>query len=156
MAKGKMSKVVRFPLSSFQSSTRTWVGFTARLEKMDSRLGLQESLLFLKRVRPTHNYSNTLPIVLEAATNAWPADYCNRWPWKSVRQLCNANMAEWMEVLLCTETLGYLRNILLDGNPDFLYWFDAASAKLLWPLVTILTSKLEPWLWLWILCENKR
>jgi len=50
-------------------------------------------------------------------------------------QLRCGNTAERIEVLLRVETLGDLRNILLDGGPDFPHSFDAASIKLLWPLV---------------------
>jgi len=42
--------------------------------------------------------------------------------------LCCANLAEWIEVLLGVETVGYLRNIVL----DFPHRLDAAFAKLLW------------------------
>jgi len=45
-----------------------------------------------------------------------------------------ANTAERIEVLLGMETLGDLRNIVLDGGPDSPHIFDAAFDKLLWPL----------------------
>jgi len=51
-------------------------------------------------------------------------------------------MAEWIEVLFWVRTLGGPRNIVLDGDLDFPIArgrgsaFDAAFAKLLWPLVS--------------------
>jgi len=44
--------------------------------------------------------------------------------------------AERIEVLLGLETLGDLRNIVLDGGSDFPHRFDATFTKLLWPLVS--------------------
>jgi len=40
-------------------------------------------------------------------------------------------MAERIEILFVVETLGGLRNIVLDGISDFFYGLDAAFAKLL-------------------------
>jgi len=48
-----------------------------------------------------------------------------------------ANTAERIEVLLGVETFGDPRHIVLDGSPDFSHGFDAAFAKLLWPLVSM-------------------
>jgi len=44
-------------------------------------------------------------------------------------QLCYANTAEGIEVLLGVETHGDLRNTVLDGESLFLHGFDAAFAK---------------------------
>jgi len=43
---------------------------------------------------------------------------------------------EWMKVLLRVETLGDPRNTVLDRSPNFPHAFNAAFAKLLWPLVS--------------------
>jgi len=53
------------------------------------------------------------------------------------------NMAERIEVLLGVETIGDLRNTVLNGSPNFSHGFDAAFAQLLWPLVTTDVSVLE-------------
>jgi len=45
-----------------------------------------------------------------------------------------ANIAKQIEFLLGLETLGEPRNTVLNGSPDFLQGFNAAFAKLLWPL----------------------
>jgi len=45
--------------------------------------------------------------------------------------LRSANAAEQIEVLLAEETLGYLRNILLDRSPNFPHGFDMAFGHLL-------------------------
>jgi len=48
-----------------------------------------------------------------------------------------ANTAERIGVLLGVETLGDPRNTVYDESPDFLYVFEAAFAKLLWPLAVL-------------------
>jgi len=53
----------------------------------------------------------------------------------SVTRLHCANTAERIEVLLGAEPSGHPRNMLSDTSPDFSDRFDAAFAKLLWPLV---------------------
>jgi len=55
-------------------------------------------------------------------------------PWrlrvcKSVTWLRYANPAKRMDVLLGVETFGDLRNVILDGSPDFRHGFDAAFAR---------------------------
>jgi len=44
-------------------------------------------------------------------------------------------MAEWLEVPLGVETLGAQGTLYLTGDPTSHIKFDAAFAKLLWPLV---------------------
>jgi len=48
-------------------------------------------------------------------------------------------MAKRIVVLLRVVNLGNPRNIVLDGGPNFPHGFDAALAKLLKPLVNILS-----------------
>jgi len=55
----------------------------------------------------------------------------------SVIRLCSANTAERIEVLLGVETLGDTRNVILDRSANFLFGFDAAFTKLLWPFASI-------------------
>jgi len=45
-----------------------------------------------------------------------------------------ANTAEWIKVPLEVEILADQRNIVLDESPGFRREFDAAFARLLWPL----------------------
>jgi len=58
-------------------------------------------------------------------------------------RVCYANIAERIEVLLGVETLQDLRNIVLDEDPNFTHGFDAAFAKLLWPLVILSLCTLQ-------------
>jgi len=55
---------------------------------------------------------------------------------------CCANMAEWIELLLRVETLGNLKNNVLDRSPNFHHQFDAAFAKLLSAFVDYVTVKI--------------
>jgi len=52
-------------------------------------------------------------------------------------QLCCADVDEWIEVQLGVEILGKPRNIVLDTSFSFLDGFNAAFARLLWPVVIL-------------------
>jgi len=57
----------------------------------------------------------------------------------AVTWLCCANTTEHIKVLLGVEALGDPRNIVLDDSTDFLHEFNAAFAKLLRPVVIIIS-----------------
>jgi len=90
------------------------------------------------RYTPAHKVVSVCSFYL-ATSNAWDADYCDWWSWAfvslTVMRLCCVNSAEWITVQPEVEALVDRRNIVFDRSPNFPHRFNAAFARLLWPLV---------------------